>query len=320
MAVCGVEFSDEELKEEQKSAEIITEEQKEAMAFDHSLSNVVALSTTKKQNSINRKEGLLVFEDGEPKDRRMKVAHKDYKFWRSSIYSALQISTRNPGKTKGVGSGLAIILNGQPHTLTCAHNLVSWSPYYDRFVNYKEGLCYSGRNGEKEWRELYKLDMDKGRIHDKFNNDDAGGFDIGVCPINKIENGTLPERDLFSDCTWGYAKPESLKPGMKIELSGYPGEKEGFQYISNGEIVKVKQKNDGGWVLYYNADTTPGMSGTPIRIVDKDWLEENLTFYHKMKGKKKKTIGIHTGHDDPSMLNFGTLITSGLYNWIHGKE
>jgi len=321
MAVCGVEFSDEEFKEEQKSAKKITEEQKEALTFDHSLSNVVSFSTTKKQHGINSKEGLLVYEeDGTPKDRRMKVVHNDYKYWLISIYSALQIRALNSSKKKAIGSGLAIRVNGQPHTLTCAHNLASWSTCWDRFEFHKEGLCYSGRNGEDEWRALFQLHMDKSRIHLKFNNDDAGGFDIGVCPITKIENGTVPEVDLFSDCTWGYAKPESLKPGMKIELSGYPGEKKGYQYISAGKIVKVKPKPYGGWVLYYDADTTRGMSGAPIRIVDKGWLEENLTFTQKKKGKKKKTIGIHAGHDAPAVINFGTLITPALYNWVHGKE
>jgi len=322
IAVCGVDLSDEELKEEQKSDEKITEEQKEALTFDHSLSNVVTFSTTTKQRAVNSKEGLLVKEeDGTHKDRRIKVVHKDYKYWLSSIYSALQMTASLPSGRKAMGSGLAIILNGQPHMLTCAHNLAAWSEYTDRFELYTKGCCYSGRNGEEDWRTLFQLHMDKSRIHPKFNDDDAGGFDIGVCPMTKVKNGTLPEVALFSDCAWGCAKPESLKAGMKIELAGYPAEKEkkGYQYISAGEIVKVKHSKYGGWVLYHDADTTKGMSGTPIRIVDKDWLEDNLTSSQKKRGKKKKTIGIHTGHD-VSNVNHGTLITPELYNWIQGNE
>lgn len=62
------------------------------------------------------------------------------------------------------------------------------------------------------------------------------------------------------------------------------------------------------------------MSGSPVKIVDKDWLEDNLTADMKKKGKKKKTIGIHTGHDDTVMLNYGTLITNTLYDWIYNGK
>jgi len=328
MAVCGAEFSDQLMEEQKSLAEII--EQKEAMTINHSLSNVVPFSTSKKQHSAGGvMEGLLIIgNDGKSrKDRRIKVEYKNSKWQLSSIFSTLQIKACVPNERgvaqERVGSGLAIRVNGKRHALTCAHNLATRSTYYGDLAKHTDGISYSGRYGEKKWREIFKLDTDKSRIHPKYDGDSAGGFDIALCRMKKLENGKVPKYKLVRDSSWGSATPNSLKKGMKIELSGYPGEKKkvGYQYVSTGEIDSVRPTDGGGWVLYYNADSTAGMSGSAIKIVDENWLNDNSTSSMKNKGKKKKTIGIHTGHDNTVNLNYGTLITPELYEWIcNGKE
>jgi len=319
MAFCGTEFSDQ-LKEEQKSGAEIIEEQKEAV-YNHSLRNVVPFSTSKKEHSGGGvMEGLLHI--GNSKDRRIKVVYKKEKWQLSSIFSTLQIKAFLPKvrdeAQEAVGSGLAIRLDGKRHALTCAHNMATMSTFWGGLAAHTNGYCYSGRYGEQKWREIFKLDMAKSRIHPKYDGDSAGGFDIAVCRMKKREEGKVRKGKLTRDSIWGSAKPESLKKGMKIELSGYPGEKEklGYQYVSSGEIVDVRREKTGGWVLYYNADTTPGMSGSPIKIVDGNWLDDNSTSSKKNQERTKKTIGIHTGYDNTVRLNYGTLITPELYEWI----
>merc|ERR1719391_158812 len=107
------------------------------------------------------------------------------------------------------------------------------------------------------------------------------------------------------DSTWHAAEPESLKVGMTIEIMGYPGEKNGYPYFHNGKIKAVSKRPSGGWILYYDLDSTPGMSGSPICITCSDWIKENGNGTKQIKYDVKKiVIGVHTGHDDTVMLNY----------------
>jgi len=65
--------------------------------------------------------------------------------------------------------------------------------------------------------------------------------------------------------------------------------------------------------MYHTCDTTPGNSGSSIMVTD-----QNLIGYYK-KGITKVCIGIHTGSEPLKHLNFATLITPDIFDWI-GRE
>jgi len=82
---------------------------------------------------------------------------------------------------------------------------------------------------------------------------------------------------------------------------GFPGEKngeiwgmKGIQDKSNEPIAIAKNV-----ITYKNIDTSAGQSGSPIILND-----------------NKSIIGIHVAGDQPSKINYGTLLTDEKYIWI----
>ena len=51
---------------------------------------------------------------------------------------------------------------------------------------------------------------------------------------------------------------------MKVKVSGYPSNKDAFCYSYEGAIREKMKTELGGWVIYYDVDTTPGNSGSEI--------------------------------------------------------
>merc|ERR1719474_2567719 len=81
--------------------------------------------------------------------------------------------------------------------------------------------------------------------------------------------------NLWYDVTWSSAEAEDIKKGMSVELAGFPGEKEGWPYTHTGEIVDVTKTDLGGYLIWYNADTTPGNSGSCVMITDANYVRSN---------------------------------------------
>jgi len=306
MAVCGSDFFDEK-KEDFK-------------ALDHSLEKVVAFSTCKKQICGLSKEGLLhrlPGKDDEFQDRRIKIDYSKPEF-RFNSFWAVHMKARVRSGTSAVGSGDLIAVNGKGHLLTCAHNVCAMSSYHRRLVQFKDVNVYACRDGVDKWSQLFKLVPDGIIVHPKYNDDPACGFDIAVAqlrPVDHVNNGTINFKT-FADTIWHCADPKSLKAGTKIQIAGYPGEMKGYPYYHSGEIKDVKEQTGGGWTLFYDVDSSPGMSGSPIKVTDKEWLKEHLSVKQKKEDITKMIIGIHTGHDNTVMLNYGTLITPALSKWI----
>jgi len=298
MAFCGVDFS-KETKEERK-------------CMDHSLKNVLPFSTGKKQMAGCSKEGLLLKnKQGVLTDRRIKINYKDKKFQFQSFSDLCQLKGKFPNGLEGIGSCLLAYVNQDWFVLTCAHNLALVSTFSQCKLILDEGFVYAGRQGEKLWDKLYTIDPKEVLVHPKFNGEPHCGYDVGICRVTLVNNMGYGYHS--DDHFWHFANPKDLKIGMEVEVGGYPGEKNGFPYYHTGKIVYIKETSQGGWLLYYDVDTTPGTSGSPIRIIDESYVKKH-TFD---SDKKKITIGVHTGHDYFEGLNFGTLITSELYMWIH---
>jgi len=292
--------------------------------MDHTFREVLFFSTEKKQFAGVSKEGLLKrTKRGIRKDRRVKVDFRKNKFQKTSFTAVAQIKARLPSGDDAIGSGTHISVNGVDCVLTCAHNLVSVS-ILGPAIKHKDGNVYTMRQGENAWYSLGRLDVKKIRVHPNFNGESFCGFDLGICPVSweKHENDgkVVYKEDYEVDSGWFFADPKSLKSGMTVEVNGYPGEKDGHAFYHSGEIKHVVEKEKGGWILMYDVDATPGNSGSAIDITDEGWLKEHLTEYDKSRGIKKATIGIHTGHDSVTGLNFGTLLTPALRKWIKDKE
>jgi len=306
MAFCGVSFSDETKEEDVKR-------------MGHDVEHLVAFSSSRKQMSVCSQEGLLMSDEKGKKDRRIKIDFSDINFQCVSFNSLCQLKAKLPNGEEALGSCTCFkIPNGKQTILTCAHNLVTLSTLDNSHIKHQEGYVYAMRQGKNNWWSLWELDQSKIRVHPKFDGSAYCGFDIGTCTIlrkshkndHSVKYNSVEEK---VDCGWKCARPKDLKPGMTVEVAGYPGEKKGNPYFHSGKIKHIKKTTAGGWLLYYDLDTTPGNSGSHIQITDADYVKEHAPPHVDVK---KITIGVHTGNDAAEGLNFGTLITPALERWI----
>jgi len=299
MAFCGVKFIDE------------TKEKVSVM--DHSLKNVVAMSASQKQETTSSKEGLLICDKNKLVDRRTKIDFGDKSFRLLSYTTLCQMKVQIRPGLEAVGSCSLITLNGDTYIFTCAHNLVTWDTLHDCGKNVQDGFVYSARQGEDCWEELLKIQAKRILVHPKYDGEPYSGFDFAIAPIllKKHENSKYKGFTGEKDIDWGEVKPESIEVGLEIEVAGYPGDKEGYSYVHSGKIVTKKKTKGGGWLIFYDVDTTPGNSGSDINVIDKAWVHK----YGK-PSKTKKTIGVHTGQCNAAGLNYGTLITPAIYEWF----
>jgi len=305
MAFCGVSFLDEKKVDHE--------------ADKHSLKNVFGFSTVKKQFSNDRSEGLLE-KDGKGglNDRREKIDFGIEKFKLQSFAQLCQMSADVRNGVRGVGTCTDIAVNDTNYMLTCAHNLVTQSVLTGSFVVHKSGYVYSMRQGERAWYELCKLDPKNIHVHPDFNGSSYCGYDIALCGYTREDNnsnGRVKYNGFTVDVVWGVGDPKMLKEGYKIQVGGYPGEKDGWPHHHIGEITDIMETKEKGWIIFYNIDATPGMSGSPIMIIDERFIPEK----DQALGIKKIVIGVHTGHDIVEGKNFGTLITPDLEKWIDSK-
>jgi len=299
MAFCGTALPDE--KKDAESDD------------DHSLDNIVAFSTKKKQMCAPCKEGLFIDDNGTPVDRRIKVCYDEEKFCSTSYSGTCQITAIDPQKRKGVGSACAVpAYDRMLCFITCAHNMVAWSSRTKSTKPFTKMQVYGMRDGEKNWHFLCNS-IKKNIPHPKYNGQADCGFDLGLIVQTKRPsmNRGFQKFKPKPDSLVHFMNPKDVTEGMTIELIGYPGEKKGRPFTHTGEILDITESDLGGWVLWYNADATPGNSGSAIWLTDEKYVKAN-----SKPGTAKLMIGIHTGYDDADGSNFGTLLTKSLESWI----
>jgi len=300
---------------------LIDDAKEKTQVMDHSLNNVFAFSTTQKQITTFNKEGLLHWEKNGAVDRRTKIDFEKAKFRLYSYTTLCQMKVQIRPGFEAVGSCSRLMLHGRHYIFTCAHNLVSWNTLEDRGENVEAGFVYTMRQGEHKWAFLKKILVKEILVHPNYNGEPYSGFDIGVAPImhqhHKLSKGCNFTRK--NDVAWGPTEPESIEEGLKIEVAGFPGEKKGCSYVHCGKIVAKKKTKKGGWLIFYDVDTTLGNSGSDINVIDKTWVQS----WHQKRGrsssKSKLCIGVHNGHCDASRLNYGTLITPAIERWFNVK-
>jgi len=319
MAYCGKDFADNKKDEDP--------------VVDHSLKNIVAFSTANMQMCcVNIAEGLLKRgADGNFIDRRTKINFNDPKIHHLRSYAVLcQIVAILPGsKDKVLGSGIQLMLDDLVnlkgkrkfgrYIVTCAHNVTGYSPFKEKSVVWKPVNVYSKRQGEKSWFEFMTANEKGVDIHPKYDGQKPfSGYDVAVFRKIKSEDkldckcSEHPIRDLI----WLSPDPLAVQKGLSIEIAGYPGEKNGQPYYHHGEILKVKESSNGGYIIWHNVDVTPGNSGSPIMITDKKWISK----FGKSPGISKAIIGIHTGQNLCDHVNYGILFSPSLFKWILGEQ
>lgn len=64
---------------------------------------------------------------------------------------------------------------------------------------------------------------------------------------------------------------------LNVSVVGYPAcapqenekHRKGFMYEHSGNLLNVSETELGGWIIYYDVDTTSGQSGSPIHLITK---------------------------------------------------
>jgi len=104
----------------------------------------------------------------------------------------------------------------------------------------------------------------------------------------------------------GFIEPKKLAKGKMVQVAGFPGEecKVTYMYEHTGPIEKVEPQPNGGCIITYHVDATPGVSGSKISLIDEDLVRSNsryaeLNRKYESAGEphdiRKMTIGVHTG-------------------------
>ena len=193
-------------------------------------------------------------------------------------------------------------------------------------------FAYKRRKGESAYES--KRSIIDVRVHHQFDNQPACGFDIAVCKLGEDLGASQYTSKHFSNAPLvfdhfrGYVSPAQLTEGMIVEVAGYPAEKEGRFLAHSGPIKELKEKPGGGCVISYEVDTTAGMSGSGISLLDNNLVQNHPNLAEMRRSYddcnsnhqiKKIIIGIHTGTHPNGKVNYGTLITPAIDNWIIEK-
>jgi len=264
---------------------------------DHSLDNIVAFSTMKQLMCAPSKEGPIIRdENARLIDPRTKICYDDKNFLSTSYSAPCQITATVPPGKKSVGSGyyIATYSEGVFVFITCNHNFVSWSSRRKSAVPFENMRVYGRRDGLSKWYFLSKS-FEKKILHPKYNGQPDCGYGLGITEqsnppvLDRNFQKLKPERDSFIRCK----NPKDETKGMTIELIHYAGVKKSFPLTQAGKILDITHRDLGGWALWYNADATPGNSGSAIHLTN-----------------------VHSGHDEAEGYNFETLLAQSLQRWI----
>jgi len=283
---------------------------------EDSLEGVRAFSTSRRQFFLPNREGLLTKNDGKDFDRRTLIEFHEKK-WASISYTKSAQLIFHIANLRGCGSGSRI---AGGWLLSCAHNFCGVS--LGTRKNFDRMVVYVLREGQSSYKSKFRTSPKTTKIHPRYKNLSDDGFDIALSKLtNEVAGKNWNERSfsVVFDTKLKWVNPKNLKKGHKLIVNGYPGEKQGFPYTSTGNLVHVVETKNGGCVVYYDADSTPGVSGSPIDLIIEDEKEAealDIKYGSNVFYPRKLTIGVHTGHDPIANLNYGTVITKSLHKWI----
>jgi len=280
--------------------------------------NIIDFPTNSEQDTANREMLILKDDDSNPIDRRVQVFFNLKEFHTTCYFNLCHLTIKLQSKV-AIGSAVCVPMAKNPFFLTCAHNLVEFSPRRKATAPLELLKVYKARNGWKSYVAGWKLNRRGILVHPKYNGYHHHGWDIGIFRVGKLKkkgkfnhktHGSMKTID--DDVMLHWANADVLKKGMAVEIAGYPGKKGGYPYKHEGKIEDITRTDTGSFQIWYDADATYGNSGSSIMVIDKNFVK-SVT---KRPGIKKIIIGFHSGGDHISGLNYGTLITRKVYDWI----
>jgi len=290
---------------------------KEPNLQDHCLKELCTFSLKRNAMIAISDEGLYARnDDGQKIDRRIKISFSNIKFCKYSYFSLCQVTSRLRNGRKVAGTGFFV--NSKGIYLTSATNFITASSRTKRLLMFSDTRLYVRRQGEEMYDDCIYLDDNRKRVHPKFNGKPSCGFDILKLTAINVTDSIYREftlsfpKSLDWDVLLTKPRLDDIKKGMSVEVAGYPGESGGHPYTHTGKVIDITDTPDGGRLLWYDADTTPGNSGSCIMITDMDYVRSCTVDPET----KKIVVGIHSGHDEVEQLNYGTLITYSIYKWI----
>jgi len=269
-----------------------------------------------------QRDVLIIREDCGKKDNRVQIVLQKEEFHRQSYFMLFQIVTKLGGGKIAAGTGTCKVIPKHGVLLTCAHNLQMFSPRRKKLVPYKDLKVYRARQGIDSYLISGKVDHNEIITHPKYDGNPACGFDIGMFALGKFKwdksiNDTLGSmKSVKNDVIRHYSSSQKLKKGMSVEIVGYPIKKGGHPYTLEGKIETTTKTALGGYLVWYNVDCTICNSGSCIMVTDETFVK-SVT---KNPDIKKVLIGVHAGQDDVVGLNYGTLITKSLNDWIENNN
>ncbi|OXB97356.1 MULTISPECIES: trypsin-like serine peptidase [Bacillus] len=170
-------------------------------------------------------------------------------------------------------------LNGRGTVITAGHCV--FSPTLKKW--HKSITVIPGRNGnEKPYGEITSTQLSsvKGWTENQDQNYDYGAI---ILPSHIGDTTGYLGIKVYQD---------SELNGVKANISGYPGDKPHTQWFMYDKITNVDERK-----IYYNIDTEPGHSGSPL------WIDEPNGKYF--------AVGVHAYGGCP---NSATRINHAVYN------
>jgi len=310
MASCGKNVEDE-IKDDEKYEDWSDDDLDPDKTIDFPTTNCELYTNSKEMLILKDKNGI-------PIDRRVQVFFNRKEFHSESYFMLSQLTVKLRSGILASGSGICLTLAKNPFFLSCAHNLVSLSARRKCLVPYVKLKVYKARNGEDSYVASGMTNKKEILPHPKYDGYNEHGWDIGIFRVGELKKGKFsqithgPMNTINDDVMLHWANEKLLTKGMAVEIAGYPGEKKGYPYKHKGTIEDIKMTEYGSYLIWYNADTTLGNSGSSIMVTDQNFVKSVA----ERPGIKKIIIGVHSGYDNISKLNYGTLITEGVYDWI----
>jgi len=310
MASCGKNVEDE-IKDDEKYEDWSDD--------DLDPDNTIDFPTRNFELYTAKKEILLLKDDnGNPIDHRVQVFFNRDEFHTASYFMLSQLTVKLRNGKIAAGSATCVPFAKNPFFLTCAHNLVGYSARRKCLVPYQTLKVYRARHGKDTYVESRKVDKGEVLWYHKYDGYHEHGWDIGIFRAGKLKQGKFSQnthgsmKTIKDDVMLHWANEDLLKKGMAVEIAGYPGEKNGYAYTHVGKIKEIRKTDKGSHLIWYSADTTKGNSGSCIMVTDQNFVK-SVT---KRPEIKRIIIGVHSGYDDIEQLNYGTLITGAVYDWI----
>lgn len=259
-----------------------------------------------------------------PRDMRIKVEDPTHEHYIDCGRLRIQFGAEE-------GSGTAFVVAYLPqHGSDVNHSFLLTAAHNFRRISGSEQLDYDAAFFYHPASPDIPRRITQCVLYPKYKTGDPtwDGYDFAVASFDK--EGYVDSVHEFSEFVFSpiYSLP---RVGDRVQLWGYPGEKQKEMYQMDGKISRI-EKRSGGHVLvhYEDMQTTHGQSGSPLALLispaelQRRWDEDapvfEWTLYKSLqpsgKRSKKIIVGIHVASNQITHIPCATLCTTIFYDWM----